>query len=103
MTTLTDHERHVMRHALGLTNRKVAYRNRFISGGSDIDVWRSLVSRGLAHEHKGTDEQFPRFCVRLWGVLAVLRDGERLDGEEADYVMRLEASLAEPAAIEVAA
>jgi len=105
MTALTDRERHMMRHALGLTNRKVGYRNKYIAGPSAAEVWRNLVARGLAHEQSRVDDsdELPMFSVRLAGVVAVLRDGERMDREEADYVMRLERFLSEPRAIEVAA
>lgn len=102
MTSLTDHERHMMRHALGLSTRKVAYRNRYTAGGADVAVWRALVARGLAHEHSDIGGD-PLFCVRSAGVMAVLKDGERLDREDMDYVQRLEAFLSEPKAIEVAA
>lgn len=102
MTLLTDHERHMMRHALGLTTRTVAYRNRYTAGGSDVAVWRSLVTRGLAHEHADIGGD-PLFCVRSAGVMAVIEHGERLDREELDYVQRLEEFLSEPKAIEVAA
>ena len=100
---LTDRERHMIRHALGLTASKVGYRNRYTAGGADITAWRNFAARGLAHEWSGAEDGFAQFCVRRDGVLAVLQDGERLDREEADFLTRLEAHLREPQAIEVAA
>ena len=102
MIVLTDQERHVMRHALGLNSSKVAYRNRFIASEEQAIVWRDLVQRGLAHEHTDMGGA-PLFCVRLAGVNAVLWHDERLDDEETDHVQRLEERLSTPRAIEDAA
>ncbi len=56
MTELTETEVHHMRHALGLNQGKVAYRNHFVTDpeGPDGIVWEGLVARGLATKRKGS-------------------------------------------------
>lgn len=43
-------ERRLMRHALGLNNAKVAYRNRFTTsnGSDDYAMWKAFCATGLA-------------------------------------------------------
>lgn len=52
---LTERQIDDMRHALGLTNSKKAYRNHYCADPDNKDVvdsWDDLVSKGLAVRHE---------------------------------------------------
>jgi len=44
---ITENERALMRHALGLDQADRPYRNRYVAAGAH-ETWDALVSRGLA-------------------------------------------------------
>lgn len=47
--TLTDHEREILRHALGLDRARVSYRNSYSASPMSVTypILMSLVNRGL--------------------------------------------------------
>lgn len=45
---MTPREKEVIRHALGLTISDTEYRNYFVAGPKDVDVWDGLVAQGFA-------------------------------------------------------
>lgn len=51
---LTATERHVMRHALGLTISDMPYRNHYVAGATTIPIWDALVEKGLAERERPT-------------------------------------------------
>lgn len=90
---LTPKERHFIRHALGLTNAKVGYRNRFFAdpGGPDMEIGRALASRGLAHGRPRVDKQrLVEFHITKAGFEAARRPGEKMDREETEFMLELE-------------
>jgi hypothetical protein len=67
---LTDRERDVMRHALGLTVADKPYRNYFVAGAKDIPTWEGLAERGLA-ERGAPTKGWNVYCVSEAGELAL--------------------------------
>jgi len=56
--SMTDEQRELARHALGLPNaRHTSYRNHFVAGEghSDFENWLAMVSAGLASRRKGSE------------------------------------------------
>lgn len=80
---LTDKERSVIIHALGLTPRggrrqfgcRWAYRNYFCAGEKDEAVWDKLVARGLAFKSGR-----PKSAGMPYSVYGVTRLGVELIG-----------------------
>lgn len=93
---ITDEERHFIRHALGLTNGKIGYRNFYAAGDGDgVAIGRSLVAKGLAVEIKtGAHRPDVNFVIRLPGFVAVAGKNERMDDEETDRMQDRETVLA---------
>jgi hypothetical protein len=87
---LTSEERHFIRHALGLTNQKIGYRNFYAAGDGDgVDIGRVLVAKGLAIEvQTGAHRPDVNFVITLAGFHAVKRPGEKMDREESERMMR---------------
>lgn len=57
MTALTDKQRELARHALGLPNaRRQSYRNHFVTGpgSSDYVAWQAMVAAGFATRRAGS-------------------------------------------------
>jgi hypothetical protein len=48
--TLDENALHILRHSLGLTSSRRAYRNHYLAGGQTIAACRALVSQGLMSE-----------------------------------------------------
>lgn len=78
---LTDTERELIQHALGLGSthtrfkpaRRWAYRNYFAAGGSDVEAWQALVARGFAVTLRPRYPDacpYPGFAVTRSGVEA---------------------------------
>lgn len=77
---LTDIQRQMMRHALGLDQSKNAYRNRYFCGTTaGVDAWVHLVARGFA-----VMQATGRFSVTRAGFALVVRSGETFDDETFD-------------------
>jgi hypothetical protein len=57
MADLSEQERHILLHALGLNRERTPYRNRFVTGPGTIEypVCRFLVARGLMAERPGSE------------------------------------------------
>lgn len=75
------------RHALGLTRKKVSYRNRFVTGqgSTDYQPWLDMVTAGDAVRIDGTKLPFggdDLFCLTPQGAAKALRKGESLDRED---------------------
>ena len=85
---LTDEQRELARHALGLGNdRKQSYRNRFVTGpgGADHPAWLDMVQRGLAKQRMGSTLPFggdDLFWLTKQGATLALSAGETLDPED---------------------
>lgn len=71
----------MLRHALGLDNSKVVYRNRYLSSTRN-ETWEGLVAAGAADR-----EVIPKDESKWWywatraGFDAVREPGEKHDGE----------------------
>jgi hypothetical protein len=84
---MTDRQRELARHALGLPNqRRTSYRNHFCTGPgcTDYDDWRGMVEKGFARRRPGSvltggDDLF--WLTRA-GADAALARGEALDSED---------------------
>lgn len=73
---MTDEERELARHALGLPNvNRQSYRNRYFTGPSH-PVWNRMVAKGLAVF------EINMYALRLEGARAALEPGETLDLED---------------------
>lgn len=97
---MTERQRELARHALGLPNKKnVSYRNHFCIGvGADGHAdWESLVSQGLAVKRTsklwGGDDMFH---LTLKGALMARDTKEHISREDAEAMRNLEST--EPAA-----
>lgn len=81
---MTDVQRELARHALGLPNRNNrSNRNRFVTGmgGSDHEHWMALVGAGLAWRRDGNTLPFggdDLFGLTLDGARAAKRRNEGL-------------------------
>lgn len=84
---MTEEQRELARHALGLRNgKKASYRNHFVCGPghSDFDNWQAMTDAGQAKRH-GPKALFGGdycFVLTAAGAQAVLEPGERLDPED---------------------
>ena len=89
---ITTKERSFIRHALGLTNSKLGYRNFYAAGGDSVDIGRALVAKGYAVE-LGKREHCPDviFKITLSGFMAVAKKGEEMDEEETAVMVKLDA------------
>ena len=90
---MTDEQRLLARHALGLPNRNNrSYRNRFVTGpgsdehpNSDHDHWMAMVAAGLAWRRDGKKLPFggdDLFGLTLAGATAAKRRNEGLCSED---------------------
>lgn len=82
MTALDDHERHLARHALGLTGRRrTSDRNHFVA--ATHPEWERLVEAGLATVRRSAEPGgMHTYRLTRAGAEAALAPGERLDPEE---------------------
>lgn len=82
---MTQQQRELARHALGLERRHPAsYRNRFVTGRGSKDhrEWMEMVATGDAVRRAANVEFFgddDLFCMTLRGAESVLEPGESLD------------------------
>jgi len=83
---VTEIQRELARHALGLPNKKKeSYRNHFCTGpgSTDFDDWEDLVAKGLATKRTngpwGGDHMF---YLNLKGALMACGPKERLSRED---------------------
>lgn len=67
---ITDEQRRIMEHALGLDYKKKPYRNRFYTR-SDDPHWLALVSNGLAEQGGGWEKDRCYFRVTFDGAKAI--------------------------------
>lgn len=82
-TILTDKERQFIRHALGLDNENIGYRNKFFASGSNIEIGRALIKKGLAiHYPPEKLRKSHLFVITTPGFNAACNDGETMDREE---------------------
>jgi hypothetical protein len=84
---LTETQRGLARHALGLPNkRRTSYRNHFVTGpgSTDYDSWMAMVHAGLATRRAGSvlTGGDNLFRLTLRGALAAIDPGERLCPED---------------------
>jgi hypothetical protein len=68
---LTERQRTMLRHALGLNIADVPYRNWFAAGAKDLPVWLELVAMDFAAE--ATKSTFRNFHVTDAGREALTR------------------------------
>jgi hypothetical protein len=87
---LTKEERHFIRHALGLANKRVGYRNFYAAGdGEGVAIGRALVGKGYAEEIKtGHHRPDVNFIITLSGFMAAAEPGEEMDEEETEKMVR---------------
>jgi hypothetical protein len=96
---MTDRQRELARHALGLPNKKnTTYRNHFCigPGGDGYEDWEDLVSKGLALKCAGAHCNRPwgendMFYLTLKGALMVREPKEHISREDAADMRRREA------------
>ena len=82
---LSDIERKKIRHALGLDNSDVAYRNRFATRPDSADgfIWEGLVERGLAFKEQVRGQSYTSYWVSRAGLIAAgISDFSNLEGDE---------------------
>lgn len=85
---MTDRQRHLARHALGLPNKlKTSYRNRFVAGDDHQDYgdWIKMVADGNAAQRLGTSLPYggdSLFWLTEEGAKKALTVGEKLDRED---------------------
>lgn len=77
---LTNEEIRLLRHALGLDNVKVMYRNRYSSNGRH-EVWEGLVAKGVADRASHGEGKMWWYWVTRTGFDAVREPDEKHDGE----------------------
>lgn len=88
--SITDIQRQMMRHALGLDSSKTAYRNHYTCGSvADEDLWLYAFDAGLA-----LPGRMPTWHVTRAGFMAVALPGETFDDETFAGVDKLEAERA---------
>jgi hypothetical protein len=89
---VTEKQRELARHALGLPNKeKTTYRNHFCigKGGDGYEDWEDLVKQGfatMAPGGKGWGGDF--FYLTFEGAKAVLLPNERIGREDAEKMHR---------------
>jgi len=82
---LNDLQRRLVRHALGLPNRRnCSYRNYFVShpSGEAYNAWLGLERRGLAVAGQPMRSGNVPFALTMVGAEAALNAGERLCMED---------------------
>lgn len=85
---LTDVQRQMMRHALGLDDSKAgnAYRNRYVCGSTAAwDCWIALMERGFAVPGRPAT-----YHVTRAGFAEVALPGETFDADTFDVVDAIE-------------
>lgn len=85
--TLTDTQRELARHALGLTRgKKVTFRNHFVTGEGSKDhaAWMEMVNAGAAKRRTGSalSGGDDIFWLTKAGATAALNRGEKLSAED---------------------
>ena len=70
-------EKHILRHSLGLNQRKRSYRNHFVTGpgSKDFEDCEALVSKGLMNKRKYSLNEISEeyiYCVTDQGRKALL-------------------------------
>lgn len=85
MASLTDQQRALARHALGIEGRRQSYRNHYVvDAGTDHEAWCAMVEAGLARRRPGNPLTGGMDLFRLTraGAEAAIDPGERLDPED---------------------
>lgn len=87
MPTMTDQQRELARHALGLPNKvHRSYHNRFVTGKGSTDYphWLSMYEMGFASRSRGgpLTGGDDLFCLTRAGAKMALNPGEKLDQED---------------------
>ena len=94
LRTLTDRQKNLARHALGLPNEKnMTYRNHFWidRAGDGYNDWQDMVENGFAVKAPGGQNWVGDFFyLTIEGARAVLAPTEHISREEAQN-MRLRA------------
>lgn len=85
---MSEDEKRLARHALGLPNEKrVSFRNRYIApvGGPAEETWRAMVERRFAEPSSlGTGS----FVLTIKGAMEAIEEGEALDREDFPMVAK---------------
>lgn len=92
MSPLSKREIAFIRHALGLENAKVGYRNRYLAAGEAIDIGNALVERGMAVNGRKDRDGSRWFIITEDGFKAAAKPGERMDREEAAHMAAISVS-----------
>ncbi len=87
---ISDSQREMARHALGLPNKKrTSYRNHYCigPGGDGYEDWDDLAAKGLAIRRTGPDwGGDDMFYLTLNAALAVREPGEHISREDAQQM-----------------
>jgi hypothetical protein len=67
--SVTDKQRHILRHALGLTRSKREYRNHYVPGGEDLGECAALTVLGLMERRDVDWIQSPVYAVTERGKI----------------------------------
>jgi len=82
---ITDSQRQLARHALGLPNKqRRSYRNRYHAtmGGEKHKAWLDMVNAGLATYWPQRGSRVDLFTLTIVGASLALLPGESLDPED---------------------
>ena len=90
---MTENERQLARHALGLPNKqRKSYRNHFVAGPghSDFEAWLAMVESGHATRRKGNELSGGDdvFWLTEKGARTALAVREKLDVEDFPIEVR---------------
>ena len=88
---LSQEERLLARHALGLSNQpgQESYRNRYFAApGPTADLWDGMVARGLARRTGGGASVTRHYFLTYAGAVAACDPGEGLCSEDFPYSER---------------
>lgn len=79
---MTDRQRQIARHMLGLGNAKRSYRNRYVAGEghADFETLRAMLREGLVKTH--ADDFRRTWHLTRAAAESVLLPGESLDAED---------------------
>lgn len=86
MSEMTERQIDLARHALGLTYKRVSYRNAFVTGegSTDFPDWEDMVKGGFAWRRGPVKIFAGDYCFHLTraGADAALNPGESLCPED---------------------
>ena len=75
MSQVSDNEKELLRHTLGLDRGSIVYRNHFVAGPrhDELPILEALIEKGFMQLMPT-----PSFCPKDDKVFAVTKEGERM-------------------------